>query len=64
MMVPLALIGLMYGLTYWYLMKNSSANFIFNYSVAGAFFLEFFAFELDGTMLLGRFLATLLTFFC
>jgi hypothetical protein len=63
MMFPLFLIGLLYGITYWYLMKNSSGNFIFNYSVAGAFFLEFFAFEMDGTLLLGRFLATLVTFF-
>ena len=63
MMFPLALIGLMYGLTYRYLMKNSSANFLFNYCVVGAFFLEFFAFEMDGTFLLGRFLATLVTFF-
>lgn len=62
MMFPLFLIGLMYGATYWYLMKNSSNNFIFNYSVVGAFFMEFFAFEMDGTYLLGRFLATLVTF--
>jgi hypothetical protein len=62
MMFPLALIGLMYGLTYMYFLKNSSNNFIFNYSVVGAFFLEFFAFEMDGTLLLGRFLATLVTF--
>jgi hypothetical protein len=62
MMVLLALIGLMYGSTYWYLMKNSSTNYIFNYCVAGAFFLEFFAFEMDGTFLLGRFLSTLVTF--
>jgi hypothetical protein len=62
MMFPLFLIGLMYGITYWYLMRNSSGNYIFNYCVAGAFFLEFFAFEMDGTFLLGRFLATLVTF--
>lgn len=62
MMFPLVLIGLMYGLTYMYLMKNASNNFLFNYSVVGAFFLEFFAFEMDGTYLLGRFLATLVTF--
>ena len=62
MMFPLFLIGLMYGLTYKYLMKNSSKNFVFNYSVVGAFFMEFFAFEMDGTFLLGRFLASLVTF--
>jgi hypothetical protein len=63
MMFPLFLLGLIYGMTYWYLMRNASGNYIFNYSVAGAFFLEFFAFEMDGTYLLGRFLATLVTFF-
>ena len=63
MMFPLALIGLMYGLTYRYLMRNASRNYLFNYCVVGAFFLEFFAFEMDGTLLLGRFLATLVTFF-
>ena len=63
MMFPLFLIGLMYGATYYWLMRNASRNYIFNYSVAGAFFLEFFAFEMDGTFLLGRFLATLVTFF-
>jgi len=63
MMFPLALIGLMYGLTYRYLMRNASRNFLFNYCVVGAFFLEFFAFEMDGTILLGRFIATFVTFF-
>lgn len=62
MMFPLFLIGLVYGLTYRYFMKNSSNNFIFNYSVVGAFFMEFFAFEMDGTFLIGRFLASLVTF--
>jgi len=65
MMFPLFVIGFFYGLTYKYLMKNSSRNFIFNYAVVGAFFGEFFAFEMDGTYLLGRFLASLVTFiFC
>jgi hypothetical protein len=65
MMFPLFLIGIMYGITYTYLMKNASRNFVFNYSVVGAVFLEFAAFEMDGTFLLGRFLATLVTFiFC
>ncbi len=62
MMAPLFLIGLMYGVTYWYFIRKSSNNFIFNYSVVGSFFLEFAAFEMDGTVLLGRFLATLVTF--
>ena len=52
----------MYGYTYRYLMRRASNNFIFNYSLVGAFFLEFLAFEMDGTILLGRFLASLVTF--
>ncbi|MEO6328094.1 MAG: hypothetical protein ABIO55_04145, partial [Ginsengibacter sp.] len=62
MMFPLFLIGLMYGLAYWYLLRNSSNNYIFNYAVVGAFFMEFNAFEMDGTLLIGRFLATFVTF--
>ena len=58
MMVPLFLIGLMYGYTSWYFIRKSSNNFIFNFSVVGAMFMEFMAFEMDGTYLLGRFLAT------
>jgi len=63
MMLPLFLIGLMYGITYWYFMRNSSSNFLFNFSVVTAFFMEFNGYEMDGTYLLGRFLATLVTFF-
>lgn len=63
MIFPLFLIGIMYGSTYWYLLKNSSSNFIFNYSIVGAFFMEFSTYEMDGTYLLGRFLATVVTFF-
>ena len=63
MMFPLFLIGIMYGATYYWLMTNASKNYVFNFSVVGAFFLEFYAFEMDGTLLLGRFLATLVTFF-
>ena len=62
MMFPLFLIGVIFGLTYLYLMRHASRNYIFNYSVVGAFFLEFLAFETDGTLLLGRFLASLVTF--
>jgi len=62
MMFPLFLIGLMYGITYWYLLKNASSNLLFNYAVVGAFFMEFNALEMDGMLLLGRFLATLVTF--
>jgi hypothetical protein len=63
MMFPLTLLGLMYGYTYLYFLRNSSRNYIFNYAVVGSFFMEFFAFEMDGTYLLGRFLTNFVTYF-
>jgi len=62
MMIPLFLIGLFYGYTHFYFIKNSSRNILFNYSVAGALFMEFFALEMDNTYLLGRLFAAVLTF--
>jgi len=62
MMICLLMIGFVYGLTYNYLMRKSSKNIIFNYSVVGAFFMEFYGYEIDGTYLSGRFLTSLLTF--
>jgi hypothetical protein len=62
MMIFLLIIGFVFGLTYNYLMRKSSKNIIFNYSVVGAFFMEFYAYEMDGTYLSGRFLSSLLTF--
>lgn len=62
MFVPLALIGLLYGIVYMYFLKNSSNNFIFNYAVVGAIFMEFNALELDSTFLSGRLFATLVVF--
>lgn len=63
MMIPLLILGLIFGNTYFYFLKKSSNNFVFNYAVVGAIFMEFHAFESDGTYLLGRLFATLLTFF-
>jgi len=63
MMIPLLILGLLFGSTYFYFIKNSSPNFVFNYAVVGAMFMEFNAFEADGTYLMGRLFATLLTFF-
>ena len=62
MMIPLFLIGLFYGYVHFYFIKNSSRNILFNYSVAGALFMEFFALEMDNTYLLGRLFAAVLTF--
>ncbi len=54
MFIPLLIIGFIYGAVYWYFIRKSSNNFIFNYAVVGAFFMEFFAMEMDSTYLAGR----------
>ena len=63
MMIPLFLIGLFYGATYFYFVRKSSPNIIFNFSVVGALFMEFQGFEMDGMYFLGRIFASVLTFF-
>lgn len=63
MMVMLFVIGIMYMLTYAYLLRKSSKNLVFNYAVVAAFFMEFNALEMDSTYFLGRFFASLLTFY-
>jgi hypothetical protein len=63
MLLPIFIIGWIYGKTYYYFVRRSSNNFLFNYAVVGAMFMEFFAFEMDGTYLAGRLLAVLVTFF-
>jgi hypothetical protein len=63
MFIPLMILGFIYGSTYFYFVRRSSPNFIFNYAVVGAMFMEFNAYEADGTYLMGRLFATLVTFF-
>lgn len=63
MMIPLLILGFIFGGSYFYFVKNSSDNFLFNFAVVGAMFMEFTAFEMDGTYLMGRLFATLVTFF-
>lgn len=62
MMIPIFLIGLFFAFFHNYFLRNSSNNLIFNYSVTGALFMEFFALEMDNTYLLGRLFAGILTF--
>jgi hypothetical protein len=62
MMFPLIIIGFLYGATYFYFMRWSSNNYLFNTCVVGAIYMQFFAYEMDSTYLLGRLAATLLTF--
>ncbi|MEO7446519.1 MAG: hypothetical protein ABIU55_13540, partial [Ferruginibacter sp.] len=63
MFVPILLLGILYGWTYFYFVRKSSNNFIFNFCVVNAMFMEFFAYEMDSTFLVGRLFATLVTFF-
>jgi hypothetical protein len=63
MFIPLFLLGLLYGITYYYFLRRSSTNLIFNYAVVGALFMEFNALEMDSTYLTGRLFSDLLTFF-
>jgi hypothetical protein len=63
MFIPLFLLGLLYGITYYYFLRRSSTNLIFNYAVVGALFMEFNALEMDSTYLAGRLFSDLLTFY-
>ena len=63
MFIPLLILGFIYGRSYFYFVKNSSDNFIFNYSVVAAMFMELFAFESDSIFLFGRLYVNILVFF-
>ena len=56
MLVPLSAIGLLFGFTYFYFLRNSSSNYIFNYSVVCTLYMRFFAFEMGSIFLLADFL--------
>ncbi|MBL0358821.1 MAG: hypothetical protein IPP72_19015 [Chitinophagaceae bacterium] len=63
MMPMIFLVGFIYSRIYKYFLTKPSDNPVFNYAIAGAFFFEFYAFEMDGTYFVGRFFASLLTFY-
>ena len=63
MIVSLFLIGLLFGTIYFYFLRNSSPNFIFNYSVVCALFMKFFAFEMDSVFFIGGLYTDLLMYF-
>jgi hypothetical protein len=63
MYIPLFILGIIYGRSYFYFVKKSSDNFIFNYAVVGSLFMEFMAFEMDSTFLLGRLITNLVIFY-
>lgn len=63
MFFPILIIGLIYGNVYFFFVRKSSPNILFNYAVVAAIFMEFIIFEVDSTKLVGRLFATLLTFY-
>ena len=63
MMIALCIIGLLFGSTYFYFLRNASPNFIFNYSVVCALFMKFFALEMDSVFFIGSLFIDLLMYF-
>jgi hypothetical protein len=63
MFIPLLILGFIYGSTYFYFVKNSSNNYIFNFAVVGSMYLEMIAMESDSIYIAGRLYVTLLVFF-
>ena len=63
MFIPLVILGFIYGGSYFYFVKKSSTNFIFNYAVVGAIFMELFSFESDNIFVAGRLYVNLMVFF-
>ena len=62
MYIPLILLGLLYGNIYYFFLRKASPNYLFNYAVIGAFFMEYIALEMDSTYLMGRLFASIVTF--
>jgi hypothetical protein len=63
MMGALFAIGLLYGITYYYFLRNSSSNYIFNYAVVCALYMRFFAFEMDSIFFIGSLITDLIAYF-
>ena len=63
MMLPLLLLGIIYGYTYYYFISKTSNNYIINVAFVSAIFMELIYFESDGIFLLGRLFSNLFTFF-
>ena len=62
MFIPLLIFGFIYGKSYYYFIRKSSANYIFNFSVVGAIYMELFAFESDSIFVFGRLYINLMVF--
>ncbi len=62
MFVLLFLIGLLFGYSYYYFVRSSSHNFVFNFAVVCALYMRFFAFEMDSVFFIGSLVTDLLTY--
>ena len=56
-------IGLLYGLSYNYFLRNSSPNYIFNYAIVSALYMRFFAFEMDNIFFIGGLITDIMMYF-
>ncbi len=63
MFIPLLILGFIYGSSYYFFIRKSSNNFIFNYAVVGALFMELMSFESDNIFISGRLYVNLMVFF-
>lgn len=63
MFIPLFLFGFIYGKSYYYFVRKSSLNYIFNFAVVGSIYMELFAFESDSIFVFGRLYINLMVFF-
>ena len=63
MMVPLLILGFIYGGSSYYFIKNTSTNYLFNFAVVGAMFMETLSFESDNIFIAGRVYVNLVVFF-
>ena len=63
MLILLFLIGLLFGVTYFYFIKSTTTNFIFNFSIVSALYMRFFAFEMDSVFFIGSLITDLLAYF-
>ena len=63
MFIPLLILGFIYGSSYYFFIRKSSNNFIFNYAVVGALYMELISFESDNIFVAGRLYVNLMVFF-
>lgn len=63
MLIYLILLGVIYGGSYYYFVRFTSNNVIFNYAFVSAIFMETIAFELDCVYMFGRLFANLIMFY-